>query len=64
MNEGENMLDILGVSDLMPTTFDLILLWLIPVSMIIGVIFLVVILNRRRHQRIMAMIEKGIYILY
>lgn len=61
MDEGEDMMDILGVSDLMPTTFDLIILWLIPMSMIIGVIFLVVILNRRRHQRIMAMIEKGVF---
>ncbi len=61
MDEGEDMFDILGISDLMPTTFDLILLWLLPVMLIIGIIFLIVILNRRRHQRIMAMIEKGVY---
>ena len=61
MDEGEDMMDILGVSDLMPTTLDLFLLWLIPAMIIIGAIFLVVILSRRRHQRIMAMIEKGVF---
>jgi len=61
MNEGEDMFDILGISDLMPTILDLFLLWLLPAMFIIGIIFLVVILSRRRHQRIMAMIEKGVF---
>lgn len=61
MDEGENMMEILGVSDMMPTTLDIILLWLLPVFVIMSVIFLVVILNKRRHQRIMAMIEKGVF---
>ena len=61
MSEGEDMFDILGISELMPTTIDLILIWLLPVMIIIGIIFLIVILNRRRHQRIMAMIEKGVF---
>lgn len=61
MSEGEDMFDIFGISDLMPTTFDLVLLWLIPMSVLVSVIVLVVILSRRRHQRIMAMIEKGVF---
>jgi len=51
MSEGEDMFDIIGISDVMPTTLDLILLWIIPMSVIVAVIFIVIILSKRRHQK-------------
>lgn len=62
MREGESLFKILGIpepEDYMPTTFDLILLWIIPFSVIVGIVALVIIVSKRRHQRILAMIEKG-----
>jgi hypothetical protein len=63
MAEGESMFKILGIpepEDYMPTTFDLILLWSIPLSALIGIIILVIVITKRRNERIIAMIEKGI----
>lgn len=63
MDEGESLFDIIGIpsaEDYMPTTFEIFLLWLIPFSVILGVVILIIIVTRRRHQRILAMIEKGI----
>jgi len=63
MDQGESMFDIIGipsVEDYMPTTFEVVLLWLIPFSVIVGVVILIMIATKRRHQRILAMIEKGI----
>ena len=63
MDQGESMFEILGIptpEDYMPTPFEVVLLWLIPFSVIVGVILLIMIVTRRRHQRILAMIEKGI----
>ena len=63
MDQGESMFEILGIptpEDYMPTAFEVVLLWLIPFSVIVGVILLIMIVTRRRHQRILAMIEKGI----
>lgn len=63
MDEGESLFDIIGipsVEDYMPTTFEVILLWLIPFSVIVAVVVLIMIITKRRHQRILAMIEKGI----
>lgn len=60
MKEGDTLYDVLGITDALPTTFDLFLIWLLPVFVLVSIIFLVVILSRRRHQRAMAMIEKGI----
>ncbi len=63
MEEGESLFDIIGMPDveaLMPTGFEIFLLWLIPFSVIVGVILLIVMVTKRRHQRILAMIEKGL----
>jgi len=63
MDQGESMFEILGipsVEDYMPTTFELVLLWLIPFSVIVAVVILIMIITKRRHQRVLAMIEKGI----
>ena len=63
MDQGESMFEIIGIptpEDYMPTPFEVVLLWLIPFSVIVGIILLIVIVSRRRHQRILAMIEKGI----
>lgn len=63
MDEGESLFDIIGipsVEDCMPTTFEVILLWLIPFSVIVAVVVLIMIITKRRHQRVLAMIEKGI----
>lgn len=63
MDQGESMFEILGLptpEDYMPTTFEFFLLWLIPLSVIVAVIILIMLVSKRRHQRILAMIEKGI----
>jgi sorbitol-specific phosphotransferase system component IIBC len=63
MAEGESLFKILGIpeaEDYMPNTFDLVLLWTIPFSALIGIVILVIIITKRRNERIMAMIEKGI----
>lgn len=63
MDEGESLFEIIGipnVEDYLPTPFEVVLLWLIPFSVIVGVILLIMIITKRRHQRILAMIEKGI----
>jgi hypothetical protein len=63
MAEGESLFKILGIpeaEDYMPTTFDLILLWSIPLSALIGIVILVIVVTKRRNERIIAMIEKGI----
>jgi len=63
MDEGESLFDIIGipsVEDYMPTTFEVVLLWLIPFSVIVAVVILIMLVTKRRHQRILAMIEKGI----
>jgi hypothetical protein len=63
MAEGESMFKILGIpepEDYMPDTFDLILLWTIPFSALIGIVTLVIVITKRRNERIIAMIEKGI----
>ncbi|MDH4217949.1 MAG: hypothetical protein OEY18_07575 [Candidatus Aminicenantes bacterium] len=63
MKEGESLFEVLGLpsgDEMLPTTFDLVLLWLIPFSVIVAVVLLIIIVSKRRHQRILAMIEKGI----
>ena len=63
MGQGESMFEILGIptpEDYMPTGFEIFLLWLIPFSVIVAVVVLILLVSRRRHQRILAMIEKGI----
>ena len=63
MDEGESLFDIIGIpsaEDYMPTTFEVVLLWLIPFSVIVAVVVLIMLATKRRHQRILAMIEKGI----
>jgi len=63
MAEGESLFKILGIpepEDYMPSTLDLILLWSIPFSALIGIVILVLIITKRRNERIIAMIEKGI----
>jgi len=63
MKEGESLFEVLGLpsgEEMLPTTFDLVLLWLIPFSVIVAVVLLIIIVSKRRHQRILAMIEKGI----
>jgi cytochrome c-type biogenesis protein CcmH/NrfF len=63
MDQGESLFDIIGIpsaEDYMPTTFEVVLLWLIPFSVIVAVVILIVIISKRRHQRVLAMIEKGI----
>ncbi len=63
MKEGESLFEVLGLpsgEEMLPTTFDLFLLWLIPFSVIVAVVLLIIIVSKRRHQRILAMIEKGI----
>lgn len=63
MDQGESLFDIIGIpsaEDYMPTTFEVILLWLIPFSVIVGIVILIMLVTKRRHQRILAMIEKGI----
>ena len=63
MDQGESMFEILGIptpEDYMPTTFELVLLWLIPFSVIVAVVILIMLITKRRHQRVLAMIEKGI----
>ncbi len=64
ISNGESVFDVVGIPDLdqfMPSTAERILLWLLPVLAIAGIVVLVIVLNKRRHLRIMAMIEKGIY---
>jgi hypothetical protein len=63
MAEGDSLFKVLGIpepDDYMPTTFELFLLWLLPAFALIGIILLIVILSKRRHERMLAMIEKGI----
>ena len=63
MSEGESMFEILGIptpEDYMPTTFEIILIWFIPFSVIVAVVILIMMVTKRRHQRLVAMIEKGI----
>jgi hypothetical protein len=63
MAEGESLFKILGIpepEDYMPTTLDLIILWSIPFSALVGIVILVVVITKRRNERIIAMIEKGI----
>ena len=63
MASGESLFKVLGIpepEDYMPTTFEIFLLWLLPAFTIAGIIVLIVVLTKRRHQRLMAMIEKGI----
>lgn len=63
MAEGESLFKILGIpepEDYMPNTIDLILLWSIPFSALIGIVILVMVITKRRNERIIAMIEKGI----
>lgn len=63
MEEGESIFEIIGIpsaEDYLPGPFEIVLLWLIPFSVIVGVVILILIVTRRRHQRILAMIEKGI----
>jgi hypothetical protein len=63
MAEGESLFKILGIpeaEDYMPTTFEIILLWSIPIVALIGIVVLVIVITRRRNERILAMIEKGI----
>jgi hypothetical protein len=61
LSEGDTLFDALGISDLMPTTFEIFLLWLIPFTALVGIVALIVVLTKRRHERILAMIEKGDY---
>lgn len=61
---GESVFDVVGIPNLdqfMPSTVERIMLWLLPVLAIAGIVVLVVVLNKRRHLRMMAMIEKGVY---
>ena len=63
MEEGESIFEIIGIpsaEDYLPGPFEIVLLWLIPFSVIVGVVVLILIVTKRRHQRILAMIEKGI----
>ena len=63
MAEGESMFKILGIpepEDYMPGTFEIILMWSIPIAALIGIVVLVVVITKRRNERILAMIEKGI----
>ena len=63
MAEGESLFKILGLpepEDYMPTTLDLVILWSIPFSALVGIVILVIVITKRRNQRILAMIEKGI----
>jgi cytochrome c-type biogenesis protein CcmH/NrfF len=63
LKKGESMFEILGIpsaEDYMPSTLDIFLLWLIPFLVIVAVVLLILVASRRRHQRILAMIEKGI----
>ena len=63
MAEGESLFKILGLpeaEEYMPTTLDLIILWSIPFSALIGIVILVIVITKRRNERIIAMIEKGI----
>ena len=63
LEEGDSMFKILGIpepEDYMPTTFEMFLLWLLPVGALVGITLLIIILTKRRHQRMLAMIEKGI----
>lgn len=63
MKEGESLFEVLGIpsfEEFMPTPFEIFLLWLIPFSVIVAVVMLIIIVSKRRHQRILAMIEKGI----
>lgn len=62
-DEGESLFEIIGIpsaEDYLPGTFEIVLLWLIPFTVIVGVVILIIIVTKRRHQRILAMIEKGI----
>jgi cell division protein FtsB len=63
MEEGDSLFKILGIpepDDYMPTAFEIFLLWLIPASALAGITVLIVVLSKRRHERMLAMIEKGI----
>lgn len=63
MAEGESMFKILGIpeaEDYLPGTFEIILLWSIPIAALIGIVVLVIVITKRRNERILAMIEKGI----
>jgi len=63
MAEGESMFKILGIpeaEDYLPGTFEIILLWSIPIAALIGIVVLIIVITRRRNERILAMIEKGI----
>jgi hypothetical protein len=63
MEEGDSLFKVLGIpepEDYMPTSFEIFLLWLIPASAMAGIIVLILAFSKRRHQRILAMIEKGI----
>lgn len=63
MAEGESMFKILGIpeaEDYLPGTFEIILMWSIPIAALIGIVVLVIVITKRRNERILAMIEKGI----
>jgi hypothetical protein len=63
MAEGESLFKILGIpeaEDYMPGTFEIILMWSIPIAALIGIVVLVIVITKRRNERILAMIEKGI----
>lgn len=63
MAEGESMFKILGIpeaEDYLPGTFEIILLWSIPIAALIGIVVLVIVITKRRNERILALIEKGI----
>jgi hypothetical protein len=63
MSEGESLFEVLGLpsgEEMLPTTLDIVLLWLIPFTVIVAIVVLIIIVSKRRHQRILAMIEKGI----
>lgn len=61
LNEGDSLFDALGITDMMPTTFELFLFWLIPFTALVGIVTLIVVLTKRRHEKILALIEKGDY---
>lgn len=63
MAEGESMFKIFGIpeaEDYLPGTFEVILMWSIPIAALIGIVVLVIVITKRRNERILAMIEKGV----
>jgi hypothetical protein len=61
LSEGDSLFDALGITDMMPTTFEIFLFWLIPFTALVGIVTLIVVLTKRRHEKILALIEKGDY---